>query len=167
MNKRRVIIININVKRIHPDAVIPDFAHDTDTGADLYTCEDLILLAHEKGIAKTGLIFDLPLGWGFQVRNKSGNTVKGVPVKVVLGKDVIETRADVTVYLGTVDQGYRNELGIMVKNEEDFPVIIPKGTKLAQMVLEKVQQCTFTEVEEVTSTERGLGGFGSTGTKKE
>lgn len=152
---------------MHPDAVTPDFAHDTDTGADLYTCEDLILLPKEKGIAKTGLIFDLPLGWGFQVRNKSGNTVKGVPVKVIRGSEVLEIRADITVYLGTVDQGYRNEVGIMVKNEEDFPVIIPKGTKLAQMVLEKVQQCTFIEVEEVTSTERGLGGFGSTGSKKE
>ena len=162
-----MITINIKVKRTHPDAVIPDFAHDTDTGADLYTCEELILLAGEKGIAKTGLIFELPLGWGFQVRNKSGNTVKGVPVKVVRGTEVLEIRADITVYLGTVDQGYRNEVGIMIKNEEDFPVIIPKGTKLAQMVLEKIQQCSFTEVEEINNdTSRGLGGFGSTGTTK-
>ena len=161
-----MITININVKKVHSEAVIPDFAHDTDTGADLYTCEELILLAGEKAIARTGLIFDLPLGWGFQVRNKSGNTVKGVPVKVVRGSEVLDIRADITVYLGTVDQGYRNEVGIMVKNEEDFPVIIPKGTKLAQMVLERVQQCTFTEAEEVSETERGLGGFGSTGHKK-
>ena len=162
-----MIIININVKRVHPDAVMPDFAHNTDTGADLYTCEDLILVAGEKGIARTGLIFDLPLGWGFQVRNKSGNTVKGVPVQIIRGSELLDIRADITVYLGTVDQGYRNEVGIMVKNEENFTVIIPKGTKLAQMVLERVQQCTFTEVEEVSETERGLGGFGSTGSKKE
>ena len=157
----------MKVKKVHPDEIIPEFAHDTDTGADLFTCEDLILLPKEKGIAKTGLIFDIPQGWGFQIRNKSGNTIKGVPVKVVRGKEVLDIRADITVYLGTVDQGYRNEVGIMVKNEEDFPVIIPKGTKLAQMVLEKVQQCTFTEVEEVSETERGLGGFGSTGSRKE
>lgn len=157
----------MKVKKIHPDAVIPEFAHDTDSGADLFTCEDLILLPKEKGIAKTGLIFDIPFGWGFQIRNKSGNTVKGVPVKVVRGKEVIETRADITVYLGTVDQGYRNEVGIMVKNEEDFPVIIPKGVKLAQMVLEPICQCQFEEVLEVSETERGLGGFGSTGSRKE
>ena len=162
-----MITINIYVKKVHSEAVIPDFAHDTDTGADLYTCEDLILLAKEKGTARTGLVFDLPLGWGFQVRNKSGNTVKGVPVKVVRGNEVLEIRADITVYLGTVDQGYRNEVGIMVKNEEDFPVIIPKGTKLAQMVLEQTIQCSFTEVNEVSETDRGLGGFGSTGTRKE
>lgn len=157
----------MKVKKIHPDAVIPEFAHDTDSGADLFTCEDLILLPKEKGIAKTGLIFDIPFGWGFQIRNKSGNTVKGVPVKVVRGKEVIETRADITVYLGTVDQGYRNEVGIMVKNEEDYPVIIPKGIKLAQMVLEPICQCQFEEVLEVSETERGLGGFGSTGSRKE
>lgn len=157
----------MKVKKIHPDAVIPEFAHDTDSGADLFTCEDLILLPKEKGIAKTGLIFDIPFGWGFQIRNKSGNTVKGVPVKVVRGKEVVETRADITVYLGTVDQGYRNEVGIMVKNEEDFPVIIPKGVKLAQMVLEPICQCQFEEVLEVSETERGLGGFGSTGSRKE
>ncbi len=162
-----MIVINIYVKKVHSEAIIPDFAHDTDTGADLYTCEDIILLAKEKGIARTGLVFDLPLGWGFQVRNKSGNTVKGVPVKVVRGTEVLEIRADITVYLGTVDQGYRNEVGIMVKNEEDFPVIIPKGTKLAQMVLEQTIQCSFTEVNEVSETERGLGGFGSTGSRKE
>lgn len=162
-----MINININVKKIHPDAVIPEFAHDTDTGADLYTCEELILLAGEKAIARTGLIFDMPQGWGFQIRNKSGNTIKGVPVKVVLGKEVVEIRADITVYLGTVDQGYRNEVGIMVKNEENFPVIIPKGTKLAQMVLEQIHQCKFEEVDKVSETERGLGGFGSTGSRKE
>ena len=157
----------MKVKKIHPDAIIPEFAHDTDTGADLYTCEDLMLLAKEKGIARTGLIFDIPQGWGFQIRNKSGNTVKGVPVKVVRGNEVLDIRADITVYLGTVDQGYRNEVGIMVKNEEDFPVIIPKGVKLAQMVLEQIHQCEFEEVDEVSETERGLGGFGSTGSRKE
>lgn len=157
----------MKVKKVHPDAIIPEFAHDTDTGADLFTCEDLILLPKEKGIAKTGLIFDIPQGWGFQIRNKSGNTVKGVPVKVVRGNEVLDIRADITVYLGTVDQGYRNEVGIMVKNEEDFPVIIPKGVKLAQMVLEQIHQCEFEEVDEVSETERGLGGFGSTGSRKE
>ena len=157
----------MKVKKVHPDAIIPEFAHDTDSGADLFTCEDLILLPKEKGIAKTGLVFDIPFGWGFQIRNKSGNTVKGVPVKVVQDDKIIEMRADITVYLGTVDQGYRNELGIMIKNEEDFTVKIPKGTKLAQMVLEQTIQCSFTEVEEVSETERGLGGFGSTGSRKE
>ena len=169
--------MRINVKKIHKDAVIPEFAHDTDSGFDLFTCEDTEVKGKEKGIVKTGLIFELPIGWGFQVRNKSGMTVKGVPVlkkipyvdsedsKVYYRYEKI--RADVTVYLGTIDSAYRGEVGIMVKNEEEFDIVIPKYTKLAQGVLERVQQCIFKEVEEVNETDRGEGGFGSTGNKKE
>ena len=169
--------MRINVKKIHKDAVIPEFAHDTDSGFDLFTCEDTTVKAGEKAIVKTGLVFELPLGWGFQVRNKSGVTVKGLPafkleiVSNVDGTDIFykveEIRADVTVYLGTIDSAYRGEVGIMVKNEEKFDIVIPKYTKLAQGVLERVQQCIFKEVEEVNETDRGEGGFGSTGNKKE
>lgn len=147
----------INVKKVNENAVLPVFAHETDTGFDLFTCEDITLEPYEKGIAKTGLIFELPFGWGIQVRNKSGNTVKGVP-------DIASNRRDITVFLGTIDSDYRGEVGIMVQNNEFVTVTIPKGTKLAQGVLEKVYHCEFKEVEEVNNTNRGEGGFGSTGT---
>ena len=168
--------MEINIKKVHEDAVIPEFAHDTDSGFDLFTCEDTEVKGKEKGIVKTGLIFELPIGWGFQVRNKSGNTLKGVFVlkKIPYVNENEEVccrfekvRADVTVYLGTIDSAYRGEVGIMVKNEEEFDIVIPKYTKLAQGVLERVQQCIFKEVEEVNETDRGEGGFGSTGNKKE
>ena len=168
--------MKINIKRNHKDAVIPEFAHSTDTGFDLFTCEDLELLPYQKGIAKTGLMFELPKGYGFQVRNKSGMTVKGVPCTVVTqGLDRItlepkisyhQERIDITVYLGTIDEGYTGEVGIMVKNETDKKIIIPKHTKLAQGVLEKVYQCEFIEVEEVKETDRGDKGYGSSGTSK-
>ena len=169
--------MKINVKKIHEDAVIPEFAHDTDSGFDLFVCEDTEVKGKEKGIVKTGLVFELPVGWGFQVRNKSGNSIKGVPVlkkiPYIDNEDskvhyrYEEIRADVTVYLGTIDSAYRGEVGIMVKNEEVFDIIIPKHTKLAQGVLEKIQRCEFKVVEEVNKTDRGEGGFGSTGNKKE
>lgn len=148
--------MNIGVKKIHENAVIPQFAHATDTGFDLFTVENTIIQANKKSIVRTGLIFDLPYGWGIQVRNKSGITVKGVP-------NLLGYNADITVYIGTIDSAYRGELGIMVKNETEETIVIPSGTKLAQGVLEKVYQCTFTEVEEVSETDRGNGGFGSTG----
>ena len=156
----------IKVKRVHKDAVLPEYAHETDTGFDLFTCEDLVLKAYEKGMARTGLIFELPEGMGMQVRNKSGNTVKGVPVVLFdpLRETIEESRIDITVYLGTVDCDYRGEVQIMVKNETHRVVIIPKHTKLAQGVLEKVIHDDFEEVEEVNDTDRGEGGFGSTGT---
>lgn len=151
--------MNIKVKKVHSNAVMPVFAHSTDTGFDLFTVEDTIINPNEKAIVKTGLVFDLPQGWGIQVRNKSGITVKGVPNK--LGEN-----ADITVYIGTIDSAYRGEVGVMVKNESKEIIMIPTGTKLAQGVLERVYQCTFEEVEEVSETDRGQGGFGSTGVIK-
>ena len=150
--------MKINVKKINKDAVIPMFAHSTDSGFDLFTCEDVTILGGKKAIAKTGLIFEIPQGWGIQVKNKSGITIKGVPT-------TSGNNADITIFEGTIDMDYRGELGIMLKNEEDFEIIIPKHTKLAQGILRKVYNCTFAEVEEVNDTVRGEGGFGSTGVR--
>ena len=168
----------IKVKKLNPNAVIPEFAHQTDTGADLYTCEDLELKPKEKGIAKTGIALALPRGFGATIRNKSGNTVKGVlcEVRNSIAKLSIEDndindvifdwtmeRVDITVYLGTIDNAYRGEIGIMVKNESNHMIRIPKGTKLAQLVLEHVYQQKFEVVNDLDETDRGEGGFGSTG----
>lgn len=147
----------INVKKNNEDAVIPVFAHKTDSGFDLFTCEDITIEGRKKAIAKTGLVFEIPYGWGIQIKNKSGITIKGVPT--TSGKN-----ADITVYEGTVDMDYRGEVGIMLKNEEDYSITIPKHTKIAQGVLRKVYHCEFKEVREVNTTVRGEGGFGSTGT---
>ena len=157
--------MRVKIKKIHNDAIVPSYAHPSDTGFDLYTCEELELFPLQKGIAKTGLVMEFPSGWGMQIRNKSGNTVKGVPVNFVADDGSIGyIRCDITVYLGTIDCNYRGEIGIMVKNEEHDKVIrIPAGTKLAQGVLEKIYQCDFEEVVEVNETDRGEGGFGSTG----
>lgn len=159
--------IKVGVKKLHEDAILPKYAHDSDSGFDFYSVEELILQPKEKGIVRTGLAFDLPLGWGVAVRNKSGITTKGFPCIKLLcnGKIRDEIREDGTVYLGTIDSSYRGEVGIMVKNEEDHEMIIQKGVKLAQGVLEKVYQCDFTEVFELSSTERSDGGYGSTGIK--
>ena len=160
----------IKVKMLNEHAVVPEFAHKTDSGADLYTCEPLKLKPGEKGIAKTGIAIALPRGFGATVRNKSGNTVKGVLVDVFTPSfagdsyDIFKERVDITVYLGTIDNAYRGELGIMVKNESKYLIEIPKGTKLAQLVLEHVYQQKFEVVDELDETDRGEGGFGSTGT---
>ena len=158
----------IKLKKLHKDAVVPQFAHKTDSGADLFTCEPLVLKPGQKGIAKTGIAIALPKGFGATIRNKSGNTVKGVLVDVCEpGFDgqvhMTKVRADVTVFLGTIDNAYRGELGIMVKNETKHLIEIPKGTKLAQLVLEKIYQEEFKVVDDLDETDRGEGGFGSTG----
>lgn len=157
--------MKILVKKIHDDAIIPEFAHVTDSGADLYTSKDLSLAPRQKGIAPTGICVALPPGFGATIRNKSGNTVKGVSCKIKVNEEGLfaSGRVDITVYLGTIDNAYRGEIGIMVRNDSDFPIVIPKGTKLAQLVLEKIYQCDFEEVDSLDETDRGEGGFGSTG----
>lgn len=168
--------ININVKILNEDAIVPVFAHDTDSGFDLFTVEDVTIAPGEKEILPTGLAFELPYPWGVQIKNKSGITIKGCPIypislqvgdvnSLVLRNERIEV-ADVTVFEGTIDMGYRGELGIMVKNEECFEITIPKHTKIAQGVLRKVYQCKFNIVEDFSSTtDRGENGYGSTGNK--
>ncbi|HSQ87994.1 dUTP diphosphatase [Romboutsia sp.] len=146
----------VKVKKLHKDAIVPEYAHATDTGFDLFSVEETTIPANGKAIVKTGLAFGLPAGWGVEVRNKSGITMKGVPT-------TNGTTEDITVYIGTIDTGYRGEIGIMIKNENDFGITIPKQIKVAQGVLEQIFQCGFEEVEELDDTDRGTGGYGSTG----
>ena len=152
-------MLEVKVKILSPNAVVPKYAHATDTGFDLYTSEDLVLDPKCTGIAKTGLAFELPEGWGIMLRNRSGITVNGCPA-ITLNNS---KNVPVTVFIGTLDEDYRGEIGIMVRNDSEQSILIPAGTKLAQGVLEKVYQATFTLVEELSNTTRGQGGFGSTG----
>lgn len=166
-------MIKIKVERMCEDAIIPKYAHPTDSGFDLYTCEDSKVRSGEKAILKTGLKFEIPQGWGIQLKNKSGVTIKGCPVYDIQFTpiyDVIKedkgSRADITVYEGTIDMNYRGEIGIMIKNETHKDIYIPKHTKIAQGVLREIFQCEFEEIDKVdTNTDRGEGGYGSTGTK--
>lgn len=171
--------IEIKVERTHENAVIPQFAHSTDSGFDLFTCEDTLIKAGGKAIVPTGLKLELPYGYGVQIKNKSGITVKGCPIYTL---DIVfdendetdflkaETslqgeKADITVFEGTIDMMYRGEIGIMVKNEEYFDIIIPKHTKIAQGVIREIITCDFVEVDHVsTDTERAEKGYGSSGT---
>mgnify|MGYP000017701425 FL=1 len=168
-------MLKIKVERTHEDAVIPEFAHPTDSGFDLFTCEDTSIYPGETVIVPTGLRFEIPKGWGVQIKNKSGITVKGVPVYTEEhGFNPFEIelvnkgeRAHITVFEGTVDMDYRGDIGIMVRNDSKHKITIPAQTKIAQGVLRQVFYCEFEEVDTVeTNTARGEGGYGSTGTEK-
>ena len=153
--------MKIGFKKIHPDAVIPKYAHEGDAGMDVYSVEDVGLRLHEPTIVKTGLIADIPTGYEIQVRPRSGLAVKGV-----------------TVWNspGTIDSGYRGEIGVILiackgNGVLDSPMMSPlarsfrinKGDRIAQLVVAPVTKCEPVEVKDVSDTERGTGGFGSTG----
>lgn len=158
--------VTIKVEKTHINAVVPEFAHDTDSGFDLFTCEDVTIKAGKKAIIPTGLKLELPYGYGVQIKNKSGITVEGCPICSNDGTYRGE-RADITVFEGTIDMMYRGEIGIMIKNEEKFDITIPKHIKIAQGVIREIITCDFIEVDHVsTDTERADNGYGSSGISK-
>lgn len=154
--------MNIKIKRLHPDAVIPKYAHAGDSGFDLVAVEDVTVMPGETALVKTGLAFEIPIGYELQVRPRSGITLK----------------TKLRVQLGTVDSGYTGEIGIIVDNISGkevetitetgkmYPLgtyIIRKGDRIAQGVIAPVAKMEFEEVDELSDTERSNKGFGSTG----
>jgi len=142
-------MLKVKIKKIKDNAIIPKYAHHGDAGVDLYSTEDYVLKPGERTLVSTGIQIAVPKGHEAQVRPKSGLALKH-------GISVCNTP-------GTVDAGYRGEVGVIVINlgNEDFK--IEKGKKVAQMVFNQIEEAEFEEVEDLDDTTRGDGGFGSTG----
>ncbi|MGN0854509.1 MAG: dUTP diphosphatase [Kiritimatiellia bacterium] len=141
--------MKLGFKRIHPDARLPAYAHAGDAGMDLRSAEDLTLRAGARALVHTGLVMMLPLQYEAQVRPRSGLALKH-------GVTVLNTP-------GTIDSGYRGEVGVILANFGDADFEIKKGDRIAQLVIAPVTQAEIVEVETVDETDRGAGGFGSTG----
>lgn len=156
--------MKIGFKKVHPDAMLPKYAHDGDAGMDVYAVEDVRLRPFEPTLVKTGLVADIPTGYEIQVRPRSGLALKQ-------GVTVFNTP-------GTIDEGYKGPIGVILlwspfSNcdrtlfdhvtciNESF--VVHKGDRIAQFVVAPVTRCEPVEVTEVSDTERGTGGFGSTG----
>ncbi len=139
--------MKIRVKKLHPDAKVPAFAHPGDAGMDLYSVEDMVLAPGERGSVPTGIAIELPDGYVSLVWDKSGPSHKfGVKT---LG--------------GVLDSGYRGEYLIGLINLGQEPFEIRKGQKIAQLLIQKVERPEIEETDELGDTSRGAGGFGSTG----
>ena len=141
--------MEVKVKKIHEDAKIPAYAHEGDSGMDLYSVEETILQPGETKLVKTGLQIAVPKGFEAQVRPKSGLAAK-------FGVTVLNTP-------GTVDSGYRGEVMIILVNHGKEEYKVEKGKKIAQMVIAKVEEAKIEVVEDLDNTTRKDGGLGSTG----
>ena len=141
--------MEVKVKKIHKDAKIPAYAHEGDSGMDLYSVEETILQPGETKLVKTGLQIAVPKGFEAQVRPKSGLAAK-------FGVTILNTP-------GTVDSGYRGEVMIILVNHGKEEYKVEKGKKIAQMVIAKVEEAKIEVVEDLDDTTRKDGGFGSTG----
>lgn len=159
-------VIKVGVKKLNSEAKLPTYAHTGDAGADLYTLEDTIIKANETVIVKTGIALELPQNMEAQIRPRSGisaNGCKGCSTINVLPQYIYECSPYLQVQFGTVDCGYKNDIGVITWNREDYDVLVPKGTRLAQMVIKKTENIELEEIEELSESERGLDGFGSSG----
>lgn len=142
--------MEIKVKKIHPDAIVPSFANQTDAGMDLFSIEDVILKPGELQKIKTGLAIELPEGYVSLVWDKSG-----------IASKYIKTVA------GVIDAGYRGEYLIALINLGKDDYLIRKGDKIAQVLIQEVNHPKVIETDNLSETSRGEGGFGSTGLKKD
>lgn len=136
-------------KRVHPDAVLPAYAHLSDAGMDLRSVADLTIPRGGRALVPTGLVALLPLGYEAQVRPRSGLALKQ-------GVTVLNTP-------GTIDSGYRGEIGVILANFGEAAFAVKKGDRIAQLVIAPVTQPQIVEADVLDATDRGAGGFGSTG----
>ena len=141
--------MTVKVLRSDPAAQLPAYAHPGDAGMDVRSVEDVTLAPGARALVRTGLVLMLPPDAEAHVRPRSGLALKH-------GVTVLNTP-------GTIDSGYRGEVGVILANFGDADFTVNKGDKIAQMVIAPVTQPEIVETDTVDETDRGAGGFGSTG----
>ncbi len=143
--------VGVEVKRLpHGEGLdLPRYATDGAAGMDVVSAEDVTLAPGARQAVATGLALAIPPGYEIQVRPRSGLALKH-------GITVPNTP-------GTIDSDYRGELKVILINHGTEPFPIARGDRIAQLVLAPVVQAAWKEVEDLDATERGAGGFGSTG----
>lgn len=141
--------MEIRIKKLRPDAIVPRYAHDGDAGIDLYCIEDVTIVPGERALVGTGLSMEIPKGFVSLLWDRSG----------------LAAKKGLHVLGGVIDATYRGEYKVILINLGSETVMLHKGERVAQMLLQEVAHATITEVEELSETARGEGGFGSTGTQ--
>lgn len=139
----------VKIKKLNENAIIPNFAHKGDAGMDLYSTDEVIIPPGKTALIKTGISIQLPKMTEAQVRPRSGLALK-------YSITVLNTP-------GTIDEGYRGEIGVILINHGDSDFTVTKNMKIAQMVVKPIYDINIVEVEDLGDSERGEGGFGSTG----
>jgi len=137
----------MKVKRFHSDAILPTYGSPGAAGADLYALEEYRLEEGRPMKLRVGVGFEIPPGYEGEIRVRSSLAAKGMAVAQ-----------------GTIDSDYRGEVSVVANLiPGSWPLTLKKGDRIAQIVFSPCEQAEFVEVEELATTERGDGGFGSNG----
>jgi len=144
--------MKVKLKKLHEDAVVPTYGTDESAGADLYAIEDVVFSPGDLRFVRTGWSMQVDPGYYIEIYNRGSMSAK---------------RQLVIVSSRVVDSDYRGEIFVPIKYIfflfDGFKTTIKKGDRIAQMIVKKYEKADFEEVEELSDTERGDGGFGSTG----
>jgi len=142
-------VIKLPVKRLDPSIELPAYAREGDAGLDLRAAHDATLEPGGRGLVGTGLAVAIPPGYAGLVIPRSG---------LALSQGVTVLNAP-----GLVDAGYRGEVKVLLINHGEKPVTVRRGDRISQLVVQSVERTEPIEVGELPASERGAGGFGSTG----
>lgn len=143
----------IRLKKINKDAKIPSYGSEFSAGADLYACDEneITIIPHETRLIHTGIAIEIPNGYVGLIYARSGLASK---------RDLAPANK-----VGVIDSDYRGEILVALHNHGNKDQVIQPFERIAQLVIAPVTQANFEEVEELNTTERNEGGFGSTGTR--
>jgi len=142
--------VDVLLQRLDPDVPVPSYAHPGDAGVDLVTTIDADMPPGERVLLPTGIAIALPEGYAAFVHPRSGLAVK-------YGVSLVNAP-------GTVDAGYRGEIRVSLVNlDPRETVVLRRGDRIAQLVVQRVEHAVFHEVETLPGSDRGEGGFGSSG----
>ena len=139
--------MQIKFKKLKPEAVLPKYAHTSDAAFDLYSLENYLLQPGERRVFFIGLASEIPEGYFVLFKGRSSLATKG----------------GIEVLAGVIDSGYRGDWGVVLINLGSTAYEIKAGDKIAQAILFPVVQAEIQEIVELSDSERGAGGFGSTG----
>ena len=138
----------LKVKKLSREAKLPTKATEGSVCYDVFSTKRILFSPNEKNMIHTGLVFEVPKGYGMDIRPRSGLASRGL---IILNSP------------GTLDSDYRGELLVSCANISNRNILVDKGDRIVQVRLFKVIDLEFEEVEEISETVRGKGGFGSTG----
>lgn len=141
--------MTIKFQKLFIDAKIPTYAHPGDAGLDLYACEDIIIEPGKRHAVSLGFALEIPHGFVARILDRSGLAIKN----------------GIHCLAGVVDAGYRGEYKVIMINLGEEAYTVEKGDRVAQMLIQPVEICDIEEVEELSNSERGEGGFGASGKK--
>jgi dUTP pyrophosphatase len=144
------VTVQIQIRRLDAELPVPAYAHPGDAGADLHTTVDVTLAPGERQLVPTGIALAIPEGYVGLVHPRSGLAHRH-------GLSVVNAP-------GTIDAGYRGEVQVCLVNlDPRTPITLRRGDRIAQLVVQRVEQAEFVEAAELEQSVRGSGGYGSTG----